>query len=290
MSWRIVKVAKRAKLDLKLNYLVIRAETITKIHLSEISVLIIENTAIALTAALLVELTKNNIKVIFCDEKRNPCFENIAYYGSHDTSLKIKEQIAWEKISKEKVWTKIVENKILQQQKVLQAHCKEEHLLLAEYIDNLEHNDITNREGHAAKVYFNALFGKNFSRQNTDVTNAALNYGYAILLSAFNREVVSHGYLTQLGIFHDNRFNMFNFGSDIMEPFRPLVDNYVYNMELHEFTTKEKAKLTNILNHEVKINNRKEYVNNAIGIYTNSVITALNKCDPSLIKFYENEL
>ncbi|MEG0895250.1 MAG: CRISPR-associated endonuclease Cas1, partial [Oscillospiraceae bacterium] len=115
MSWRIVEISKRAKLDLKLNYLVIRESEVVKIHLSEISTLIIENTSVSLTAALLVELCKRKIKVIFCDEKRNPIFENIGYYGSHDTSMKIKEQINWDENAKQCVWTEIVREKISKQ-------------------------------------------------------------------------------------------------------------------------------------------------------------------------------
>ena len=95
MSWRIVVISSRAKLDLQMNYLVVRCETTTKIHLSEISILMIESTAVSLTAYLLSELMKRKIKVIFCDEKRNPSSELVSYYGSHDTSIKVRQQIAW---------------------------------------------------------------------------------------------------------------------------------------------------------------------------------------------------
>ena len=118
--WRTVAITNRAKLDLKLNYLVIRAQEEHSIHLSEINTLIIENTAVSLTAALIVELSKRKIKVIFCDEKRNPISENTLYYGSHDTSLKIKKQIKWQKETKENIWTNIVKSKIEQQKQLLE--------------------------------------------------------------------------------------------------------------------------------------------------------------------------
>ena len=89
MSWRIVVISKRAKLDYQLGYLVVRNEEVTKIHLSEISTILIESTAATVTTSLLAELTKKKIKVIFCDEKRNPSSELVGYYGSHDTSNKI---------------------------------------------------------------------------------------------------------------------------------------------------------------------------------------------------------
>ena len=75
MSWRIVVISKRAKLDYQLGYLVVRNEEVTKIHLSEISTILIESTAATVTTSLLAELTKKKIKVIFCDEKRNPSSE-----------------------------------------------------------------------------------------------------------------------------------------------------------------------------------------------------------------------
>ena len=77
----------------------------------------------------------------------------------------------------------------------------EEADLLYQYINEIEFGDVTNREGHAAKVYFNALFGMDFTRSAENVTNAALNYGYSLLLSTFNRCVVANGYITQLGAF-----------------------------------------------------------------------------------------
>lgn len=291
MSWRIVVISERAKLDLKLNYLVVRKEMATnKVFLGEISTLIIENTAVSLTASLLCELMKRKIKVIFCDEKRNPCSELMPYYGSHDTSVKIRNQIAWDDNSKQAVWTEIVTDKIKKQKALLEQLNRGESALLDTYIEQLRWNDETNREGHAAKVYFNALFGMDFTRASEDYVNAALNYGYSIILSAFNREIVNNGYITQLGLFHDNMFNQFNLGSDLMEPFRPLVDKQVYGMKLEQFEHDEKMQLVNLLNHEVTIDGKRQYVNNAIKIYCKSVFDALNDKDISLIRFYGNEL
>lgn len=87
MSWRIVVISKRAKLDYQLGYLVVRNEEVTKIHLSEISTILIESTAATVTTSLLAELTKKKIKVIFCDEKRNPSSELVGYYETMRKSL-----------------------------------------------------------------------------------------------------------------------------------------------------------------------------------------------------------
>lgn len=233
MSWRVVVVSRSAKLDYQMGYMVVRQEETTKIFLNEISTVIIETTAVSITGTLMSELMKSKIKVIFCDEKRNPSSELIPYYGAHDTSAKVRNQIAWTDDIKATVWTEIVTEKIRKQKELLEDIGKiEEAILLQSYIDDMQYGDSTNREGHAAKVYFNALFGKDFTRTADCNINAALNYGYSIILSSFTREIVANGYITQIGLFHDNMFNQFNLASDLMEPFRPIVDDAVYNMKI----------------------------------------------------------
>mgnify|MGYP004545558887 CR=1 FL=1 len=290
MSWRTVVISKSAKLDYQLGYMVVRQETVSKVHLSELSVLIIESTAVSLTCALLSELTKKKVKVIFCDEKRNPSSELVSYYGSHDTSVKMRNQIAWTDDIKQAVWTEIVSEKIRKQAQHLDAYGKKEADMLYEYISELEFGDATYREGHAAKVYFNALFGMDFTRTQENCINAALNYGYSLILSLFTREITANGYITQLGLFHDNMFNQFNFASDLMEPFRPIIDSKVKEMELIKFEHDEKMSLLSIYQENVIIAGRNEYLINAVKIYSRSVFDALNEKDVSLIKFYDYEL
>lgn len=256
MSWRTIVITKRAKLDLQLGFMVVRGEHTTKVALNEIAVVLIESTAVSLTTSLLAELTKRKVKVIFCDEKRNPSSELVSYYGSHDTSNKIRKQIAWRQNTKEAVWTEIVSEKIRKQKELLELLGKEEAELLSSYLQRIAWNDETNREGHAAKVYFNALFGLDFTRTEDNLINAALNYGYSIILSSFTREIVANGYITQLGLFHDNMFNQFNLASDLMEPFRPLVDKCVLGMKLEQFEHEEKMWLVDILNQEVQIDGK----------------------------------
>lgn len=290
MSWRIIVISKRAKLDLQLGKRVVRSDEITKIVLSEISTIIIESTAVSITASLISELAKRKIKVIFCDEKRNPSCELVNYYGSHDTSNKIRKQIAWKQQTKEAIWTEIVTDKIRKQKDLLELLGRKESALLDTYLKEITWNDGTNREGHAAKVYFNSLFGLDFTRTEDSLINAALNYGYSVLMSAFAREIVASGYLTQLGIFHDNMFNQFNLASDLMEPFRILIDREVLMMTLEVFQHSEKMQLVNVLNHEVRIDGKVQYVNNAIKIYCKSVFDALSEDDSALIRFYKIEL
>ena len=288
MSWRTVVISNSAKLDYRMGYMIVRQSEIVKIHLSEIALLLIESTAVSLTSALLAELTKKKIKIIFCDEKRNPSSELIPFYGSHDTSAKVRVQVGWRKEIKMSVWTEIVTEKIRKQKELLQKlNYLNEAGLLQEYIREIQFGDATNREGHAAKVYFNELFGKEFSRTNDVPINAALNYGYGIILSLANREIVSNGYITQIGLFHDNMFNAFNLGSDLMEPYRILIDQMVYQMKPEKFEHEEKMMILDILNQEVVIDNKRNYVMNALKIYCKSIFDAINEQDVSLIKNYQ---
>lgn len=279
MSWRVVVISKRSKLDYKMGSLVVRSEDEEKrIFLDDISVLMCETTAISITAYLLAELTARKIKVIFCDNKHNPASEFIPMYGSYVSSGRIREQIAWTNEAKAKVWQQITKNKIMNQVKVLQkAGQNDKAAQLIIYANQVTPGDKTNREGHAAKVYFNALFGLDFYRDASDIRNAILNYGYTILLACFNREIAASGYLTQLGIWHDNAENPFNLGSDLMEPYRPVIDWFAYEHSYFTvFEKEEKLQVLNLLNSKVRIDDTDQYLNNAIGIYTRSVFNELN--------------
>lgn len=291
MSWRTVVISKISKLDYGLGYLIVRdVDSSVKIHIDEISLLVLENTAISLTASLLNELVNKKVKVIFCDEKRNPKAEITPYYGSHDSSLKIKNQIDWDINLKQELWTFIVAQKISNQAKVLHYFGLPQCEMLYSYIDEIKLYDSTNREGHAAKVYFNALFGKDFTRDKDCSINAALNYGYSIILSCFNREIVCSGYLTQLGIFHDNMFNQYNLSCDLMEPFRPLVDIAVKTLSPQEFSKNEKIEILKILSSSVIMETQKQTLLNAIRLYCKSVFRAFEEKDLKKIMFPEYEL
>ena len=291
-GWRTIVITERCKLDLRYNNMNIRKnESLKQVNISEIGVLIIESTSVSITSALLSELMKNKIKVIFCDETHNPESELIPYYGGYDSSERIKSQIFWDDEIKENLWTLIVSEKIRKQMEVLKYFNLKEYKLLENYMFQVEHFDLTNREGHAAKVYFNSLFGVNFNRDDKEnVINMALDYGYSILLSLFNREVVSNGYITNIGLFHRNKFNPFNLSCDLMEPFRPLVDKLVVEMGIDNFGTDEKRNLQQLLSTQLYIKNKEYYLQDVIKIYTKSLLDGLDERDLTNIWFYENEL
>lgn len=290
MSWRTVVINSRAKLTYKNGYLVVRGEDVRMVHLSEINTIIINSTAVAITSYLVNELLSRKIKIVFCDEKRNPVGEVVSYYGCHNSSKRIHQQVGWDYEYAKTVWTAIIKEKIKNQAKLLRNYDEAGAEKLNKYIDQIRLFDVTNREGHAAKVYFDYLFGVEFTRSSKSDINASLNYGYSILLSQFNKEIVSNGYLTQLGIKHNNEFNPFNLTSDLMEPFRPLVDKIVRENCQEIFDGSMRLKLIDVLNHKVKIKNSNQYVSNAISIYVKSVIKAIENKDIEYLEFFEYEL
>ena len=161
--------------------------------------------------------------------------------------------------------------------------------LLADYKDNIELGDKTNREGHAAKVYFNELFGKQFTRvtqQEADVINAGLNYGYAIFRAQMARIIEGYGLNPLVGIFHRNEYNQFNLVDDLMEPFRQIVDVWVYqNLRDKEYLKYEyRLNLTNLLNAKIKYGNENCTVTGAMDKYVQGFIKCIDKKDTS--KFF----
>lgn len=277
MSFRTIVIQNQCKLSYKNNYLLVRAEDVKLIHLSEIDTIIVDTTMVSVTAYLICELIKRKIVIIFCDEKHHPHAEVLSIYGSHNTSKKVLQQIKWQEDIREAVWTLIVKQKIYNQAQVLRRFEREEYEQLLSYSEQVCLGDITNREGHAAKVYFHALFGMDFSRDLVSPINAALDYGYSIILALINREVVANGYLTQIGIGHKNEFNYYNLSCDLIEPLRAIIDEYVFRTLPQELTSNVKLELVNLLNREVRYEESNCYLNNAASLYVKNTLQCITE-------------
>ena len=272
MSWRTVVVKNRCKLSYKNDYMLVVSDGNEKaLHISEIGTLIIENTAVNITAYLLCELARYKVKVIFCDHQRNPYGEIIPYYGSHNASKQMRRQSQWDQSLKALIWKSIVEQKIIKQAQVVYRETGNSDVceVLMNYASTVTPGDTTNREAHAAKLYFKELFGSQFSRDISNNINAALNYGYAILLSTFNREISAAGYSTTMGVNHCNEYNPFNLTCDLMESFRPIVDREVYKCRSFDFDDFFKSRLVELLNCKIHILGKDQFLSNAISIYVN---------------------
>lgn len=267
-------MSSQAHMSFKNNFLVIRTEEIRQIHLSEINTIIIDNNMSTISTYLLNELINNNIKIIFCNSQHNPNMELVPYNYSFESSRIIFKQISWNLDIKKKLWKSIIESKILKQSELLKKNGLDEYIKLEQYSKEVVDDDLTNREGHAAKVYFNSLFGNKFNRDDdNNQINSLLNYGYTIILSVFNRALVSHGYMTQLGIHHKGPTNPFNLSCDLMEPFRTIIDNYAISHRDQELNSNNKIDLINLINKKIVYLGKEYYFHNAVDIYINSVLS-----------------
>jgi CRISPR-associated endonuclease Cas1 len=277
MGWRTVVVNKHGKLSYKNNHLIYKsAERSEMLHLSEIDLLLCETTDITITTMLLAKLTDEGVDVIFCDEKRLPSSHLATFYGRHDSSLQINRQIGWDSSLSKKVWTEIIFQKIDNQRKFLSYHSfDDKSCALGDLLENLEILDPTNREGHAARIYFNTLFGTDFTRDTDNNINAGLDYGYTLLMSIFAREISACGCLTQLGLKHNNQFNDFNLASDLMEPFRVLVDDIVYEHRDKSFKI-IRRELFEMFARTYVYTNKEMFLTNIISDYVKKIIQVLN--------------
>ena len=286
MGWRTVVVNTHSKLSYKNNHLIFKDASRTElIHLSEVDILLLETTDIVLSTMLIKRLVDENILDIFCDDKRLPTAMLMPYYARHDSSLQLSNQITWSEDVKAEVWTTIIAQKILNQAMYL-GDCGffEKSQSVIDLYNGLELFDPSNREGHAARIYFNTLFGNDFSREQDNDINAALDYGYTLILSMFAREVVVCGCMTQFGLKHANQFNQFNLASDIMEPFRPIIDRIVYENRNDDFV-KIKRELFTIFSDTFLYNGKEMYLSNIISDYTKKVIKTLNQMGKGVPKF-----
>lgn len=286
MGWRTVVVNTHSKLSYKNNHLIFKDASRTElIHLSEVDILLLETTDIVLSTMLIKRLVDENILVIFCDDKRLPTAMLMPYYACHDSSLQLSNQITWSEDVKAEVWTTIIAQKILNQAMYL-GDCGffEKSQSVIDLYNGLELFDPSNREGHAARIYFNTLFGNDFSREQDNDINAALDYGYTLILSMFAREVVVCGCMTQFGLKHANQFNQFNLASDIMEPFRPIIDRIVYENRNDDFV-KIKRELFTIFSDTFLYNGKEMYLSNIISDYTKKVIKTLNQMGKGVPEF-----
>lgn len=286
MTWRTIVLTKECKLSLRMNQLVIKSDDIVTVPLSEIGQLIIENPNIVLTGHIINALSEHKVMTLICNERHLPHSHINLIYGHFRQAQMIKQQLNWQKERKSVLWQKIVQHKIMNQQHVLHYYYPElEENILEKYAKDVQRGDRTNREGHAAKVYFNNMFGLGFIRGSDTPINWALNYGYSVLLALFTRTITVKGLLTEVGIHHENQFNFYNLASDFMEVYRPLIDHIVRGNIVDEFGKEEKWLLLDIFNQKILIKNKRQYVANSVEIFLDGLIDYLESGNETYLAF-----
>ncbi len=279
MAFRTVYIESPCKLSYKSGYLVVRREGDTaKVHLSEVSTITLQTMQVYISAYLMAELAKNKISLIVSDAQCNPVGQYLPLYGAHNTSKRIAEQMNWGEPIKKRVWQHVVRDKIREQARFLaERDYDKEAKRLKEIIPEVRSGDTTNREAQAARLYFAALFGDGFTREQDTAVNAALNYGYAVLLSLVNREITARGCITQVGICHKNEYNQFNLACDLMEPFRPAVDRLVVDCLAVDLDSDMRRVLGDLANTHAVYQDGSYRLSSVVSRYVQQCLNALNK-------------
>lgn len=210
-----------------------QSEKITTIPIEDIGVVVIDNRQITITSGLMDALLANNCALITCDGKSLPVGLMLPLSGNTTQSERFRYQIDATLPLKKQLWQQTVQAKIVNQSTVLSKCTDAEVGCMHAWSKDVKSGDSDNLEGRAAAYYWKKLFGNinDFNRDREGVPpNNLLNYGYAILRAVVARALVSSGMLPTLGIHHHNRYNAYCLADDIMEPYRPFVDELVFNL------------------------------------------------------------
>lgn len=256
-------------------------DTVTR-PIEDVGFVVIENPMVSITVPLLNELADNNVAVIFCDKKMMPKTMLMTLDGNTTQQESYKYQLNASLPMKKNVWKQLVECKIKNQSLLLNKVGKDGGVLKPYYL-NVKSGDSDNREGAAAREYWRLLFDDGFKREREGLPpNGMLNYGYTILRAAVTRALIGSGLYPAFGVFHRNRYNAFPLADDIMEPYRPFVDEIVYHLyydgAVNELDSQTKRKLLRVLFSDVKMGNVTRPLENALSLTT-----------ASLLKMYKGE-
>ena len=229
MSFKQIFIKNKSYLSYQNNSMSVKNEfTDTLVSLDDIDIIIIENQQTTITSALLSNLAKADISVVFVDDKFNPTAISIGLYKNSRTSKIQKSQININKPRLNRLWQTVIYSKVSNQADVLNTIKDDEYLY--SLLKRINSGDKNNIEAVSASYYFKELFGKDFYRNNIeDNRNIALNYGYSILRSSIIRYIIAYGLNPSFGMWHSSELNAFNLADDLIEPFRPIVDKYVLN-------------------------------------------------------------
>lgn len=281
MGWKIIEIENAQKLRLFLDNLIIYKDNDKIIiPINDIDTLLIDNIQINLSIQLINKLADNNVNIIVCNDKHLPHTQLLPVIGNYNSLKVMNVQLQWNHQYKANLWQKIISQKIFNQIKLLNYFNllnKELDFEMNQLIKDIKPFDISNREGHAAKIYWHNLFGLDFNRRDEEnLINKYLNYGYAILRSYVSRSIVKKGLDPRISIFHKSFHNHFALASDLMEVFRAIIDYEVILIikkgmdDIPWYISKQQ--LVECFNKKIIINNQEQFINNAIDLFIDAIV------------------
>lgn len=255
--------------------------------IEDIGVVVLDNKQITITSGVLEAMLENNCSVITCDIRSMPVGLMLPLCGNTTQNERFRNQLEASLPLKKQLWQQTVKAKIHNQARVIEECRGEKMKCMFIWSDEVKSGDSDNIEARAAAFYWKNLFDTldNFTRNRDGAyPNNLLNYGYAILRAVVARALVISGMLPTMGIHHHNRYNAYCLADDIMEPYRPYVDELVYNIVINtdgkaELTKEIKAKLLSIPTLDVVINGRRS-----------PLMVAVSQTTASLYKCFSGEL
>lgn len=211
------------------------------VPIEELGVVLVDSPMVSLTIPLINALADENVALIFCDQKGMPNALTLSLQANASQGESYREQVSASETLKKALWKQLIEAKIRNQARLLSRLGKRGELLKPLYM-NVKSGDADNKEGVAAKLYWTELFGKDFRRdRDLPGLNILLNYGYAVLRAATARALMASGLHPAFGLFHRNRGDAFPLADDVMEPYRPFVDEIVYKLAAEQALSLDKT-------------------------------------------------
>lgn len=256
MAYRNLLIENATEISARNGQLVVVRDNRYTLPIEDINSILLENRFTKITTHALSELAKENVTVYVCDEKHLPCAVMLPFMQNVRSTMVAKWQSDLTVPSKKRLWQQVVKAKIKNQATCLDllGYLDAAHYL-QNLVDNVNSGDTLNVEATAANYYFKVLFGKTFTRQDDNIFNAALNYGYAIMRGHMAKLVAVYGLIPLLGIHHNSTLNSFNLVDDLMEPFRPVVDLFVLKNVREDMVMNRELKsgLYNLLNMDMNM-------------------------------------
>lgn len=253
MQFRNIFISNPAALSVRDGQLAIRQDNTVTLPLEDISGIMIDSPQVSITAYTLSRLALQGIIVYLTDERHLPAAQLLPMNQFSRQKKLLMKQFEISKPLQKQLWQNIVRQKVLNQAKCLELLDREGFDALYDMAEHVRSGDTSNIEATAAAYYFKHLFGPSFTREQDSLTNAMLNYGFAILRGAIARNLVVHGLEPCLGIHHHSELNRFNLADDLIEPYRPLVELHVASSLPEsgqgELTPKHKQSLFNLTNY-----------------------------------------
>lgn len=255
MVWRSVIISQPAKLKRENFALLVEQEQSARVPFEDIAVIVLNNREITLTHPVLSACAEYGIGLYATGDNHQPSGVFLPFQSHSRATRMLRLQLDLDKPTGKRAWAAIVQTKIANQAFAMRALNAGDHERLESYARRVRSGDTGNMEAQASAYYFPRLFGRGFHRSADGWTNAALDYGYAVMRGACARALVAHGMLPTVGLFHSSEQNAFNLADDLIEPYRPVVDLHVATSRKTndecELTPADKTALVGLLNIDI---------------------------------------